>query len=121
MPQTQSVSLFDKYGGLRALRSVILDFYDRVLDNDCVGPFFDDVDMPKLVDHQTKFFASVLGGPARFSDARLAAAHAHLRISHTQFDEVLVLLRQTLVEAGFSPQDLRTVLVAVEARRRLIT
>ena len=116
----QTIPLFTKYGGLRALRNVIFDFYDRVLDSDIIGPFFDDVDMAKLVDHQTKFFTSLLGGPADFGDRRLAMAHEHLDVSHAHFDEITSILTATLWDAGFTRDDLDTVIAAVEARRSLI-
>ncbi len=117
---SRPISLFDRYGGLRALRSVIIDFYDRVLDSDVIGHFFEDVDMVKLVDHQTKFFSTILGGPADFVDHRLLKAHAHLEVTHTHFDEIAIILRETLADAGFTPKDLETTLAAVEARRSII-
>ena len=115
-----ATSLFDKYGGLSALRNVIMAFYDRVLDSDVVGHFFEDVDLTRLIDHQTKFFTSVLGGPATFIDQHLARAHAHLAVTHAHFDEITVLLRETLVDAGFSREDTETTVMAVERRRSLI-
>lgn len=116
----KSVPLFDKYGGLRTLRAVIIDFYDRVLDSDVVGHFFEDVDIAKLIDHQTKFFTSILGGPAEFADQRLSSAHQHLDVTHAHFDEIGKLLAETLTDAGFAPEDLDTTLAAVEARRSII-
>lgn len=115
-----SYSLFDKYGGMRALRSVIMSFYDRVLDSDVVGHFFEDIDLARLVDHQLKFFTMVLGGPASFTDSRLLRAHIHLGVTNTQFDEVIQLLRETLEEAGFNHEDLQITISAVENRRTLI-
>lgn len=117
---SQNLPLFDKYGGLSTLRHVIMSFYNRVLDNDIVGDFFEDVDMAKLVDHQTKFFTMVLGGPARFADERLAFAHRHLDVTHAYFNEIVVLLETTLAEAGFSDPDIKTTLAAIEARRSII-
>lgn len=114
------MSLFDKYGGLSGLRSVIISFYDGVLDSDVIGHFFDDVDMPRLIDHQTKFMAALLGGPADFADERLGRAHANLDVSDVEFDEVVSLLTNTLIDAGFTAPDLATVSAAVEARRSLI-
>ena len=114
------VALFDKYGGLRTLRAVIIAFYDSVLDSDVVGHFFEDVDMAKLIDHQTKFFSSILGGPADFADQRLAQAHRHLDVTDAHFDEIARILSDTLTEAGFTTDDLQTTLAAVEARRSLI-
>lgn len=119
-PASRPLPLFDKYGGIGALRSVIMDFYDRVLDSDAIGHFFDDVDMVRLIDHQTKFFAMILGGPADFSDDRLARAHAFLNLTHADFDEVIALLTETLTAAGFDPADKDSVLAAIEARRGLI-
>ncbi len=115
-----AMPLFDKYGGLSALRAVIMAFYDRVLDSDVIGHFFEDVDLARLIDHQTKFFTSVLGGPATFLDDRLARAHVHLDVTHDHFDEVTQLLRETLTDAGFAPEDIETTLCAVERRRSLI-
>ncbi|MFK7755105.1 MAG: group 1 truncated hemoglobin [Sedimentitalea sp.] len=120
MPPSFTVPLFEKYGGFSALRAVIMAFYDRVLDSDVIGHFFEDVDLARLIDHQTKFFTTVLGGPATFVDERLARAHAHLNVTHDQFDEVTHLLRETLIDAGFAPEDTQTTLDAVERRRSLI-
>lgn len=116
----KKLPLFDKYGGMSKLRHVIMSFYDRVLDNDVIGDFFEDVDMAKLVDHQIKFFTMVLGGPAEFADGRLALAHRHLSVTHAQFNEIVVLLEETLVDAGFSNADIRTTLAAIESRRSII-
>ena len=115
-----SLPLFEKYGGLRTLRAVIIDFYDRVLDSDVVGHFFEDVDIAKLIDHQTKFFTAILGGPAEFADQRLANAHRHLKVTHIHFDEITRILADTLADAGFAKSDLNITLSAVEARRSLI-
>ncbi|MEP3334035.1 hypothetical protein [Sedimentitalea sp.] len=34
---SRNLSIFDKYGGMRVLRHVIMDYYDRVLDSDVIG------------------------------------------------------------------------------------
>lgn len=120
MNHSRPMTLFEKYGGLRALRAVILDFYDRVLDSDLIGHHFENVDMARLVDHQTKFLAMLLDGPVEFAEERLARVHAHLRIGHDEFDEVVAILARTLTAAGFDDTDRDQVLRAVEARRRLI-
>lgn len=117
---TRSISLFDKYGGLPTLRTVIIEFYDRVLDSDVVGHFFEDVDLARIIDHQTKFFTAIMGGPAEFADQRLANAHRSLVVTHRHFDEVARILSDTLTDAGFSQGDLNAALAAVEARRSLI-
>ena len=95
-------------------------FYDSILDHDDLGPYFDDIDMKTLIDHQTKFISSVLGGPASFSDTHLQHAHHRLSIPPAHFDAMKTLLAETLSNAGFDPSDIQVVLDAVEARRGII-
>nr|WP_319384630.1 group 1 truncated hemoglobin [uncultured Roseibium sp.] len=115
-----SNALFDKYGGFKSISRIVMDFYDKVLDSDRIGDFFDGIDMPKLIDHQTKFISALLGGPVSYSDERLRRAHASLDLTHEDFDEIRMLLSETLSEHGFSPQDIETVMIEIEARRTSI-
>lgn len=110
-------SLFDKYGGFSSISKVVLAFYNHVLDSDDIGPFFDDVDMSKMVDHQTKFVASLLGGPASYTDVQLRNLHAHLDITDAHFDLLEEILAQTLSDHGFEEEDIKSVVAAFEARR----
>ncbi|MCV0426505.1 MAG: group 1 truncated hemoglobin [Roseibium sp.] len=113
-------ALFDKYGGFKFVSRIVLSFYDKVLDSDQVGDHFDGIDMPRLIDHQTKFIASLLGGPISYSDERLKRAHASLNLTHDDFDEVRRLLSETLADHGIEPQDVETVMAEIEARRSSI-
>ena len=115
-----SQSLFQKYGGFARVSRVVMTFYDKVLDSEQIGEFFDDIDMGRLVDHQTKFIASMLGGPASYTNERLQQLHAHIGISDSDFDEMAKLLGEALDEHGFEPMDCKAVLQDIEARRRFI-
>lgn len=97
-----------------------MSLYDRLLDDDDVGPFFDDVDMPKLIDHQTKFVASLMEGPASFSDAHIAAAHRKMTIQNAHFDRLKALLEETLLEFELGEVDRVQVLQAFEDRRSIL-
>jgi hemoglobin len=113
-------SLFQKYGGFAKVSRIVLSFYDKALDSDLIGDYFDGIDMKRLVDHQTKFVSSLLGGPASYSDDRLRQMHAHLGISDAEFDEMARLLSQTLDEHSFEPADREAVMHEIEARRAFI-
>ncbi len=115
-----SQTLYDKYGGFSNVSRIVLSFYDTLIDNDEIGPFFDDVDMPKMVDHQTKFIASLMGGPASYTDKQLRQLHSHLDISDAHFDELEVVLRETLDQHGIDPQDVELVVTEFANRRTLI-
>jgi hemoglobin len=113
-------TLFNKYGGFAKISKVVLELYDRLLDDDDVGPFFDDVDMARVVDHQTKFVSALLGGPASFTDDQIRRVHADIEISDRHFETLKSILNGTLTDFGLEPDDVRTVLDAFEERRRLV-
>jgi hemoglobin len=115
-----SSSLFQKYGGFAKVSRVVLAFYDKVLDSDQIGDFFVEIDMSRLVDHQTKFISSLLGGPASYTDDRLKQLHAHIGISDRDFDEMVKLLGEALDDNGLEPGDRDAVMREIEARRSYI-
>ena len=97
-----------------------MEFYDRILDSESVGDYFENADMKRLIDHQTKFIASLLGGPAAYTDNQLRQLHAHLDVKDAHFDQLEVVLRQTLIDHGVDPDDVEAVVGEFEKRRSLI-
>lgn len=115
-----ATTLFDKYGGFASVSKVVMSFYDKVLESDIIGPYFDEVDMRRLIDHQTKFIASVMGGPASFSDDMLARVHARFAIDRPAFDEMARLLRATLEEYEVQADDVETIMGQIEAKAHYV-
>ena len=113
-------SLFDKYGGFSTISRIVLTLYDRLLDDDDIGPFFDDVDLPNLIDHQTKFVSSLMGGPASFTDDHIERAHRHMPIENTHFDKLKAIVKKTLSDFDVAPDDIQTILNAFEQRRTIL-
>lgn len=113
-------SIYKKYGGFSKVSRIVLALYDRILDDDTVGPFFDDVDMNRIVDHQTKFISSLLGGPASYTDDQIQKMHNHLDIGPTEFEALLEILRDVLAEHDFEDEDIETVVAAFGGRRDLV-
>ena len=111
---------FEKYGGFSTVSRIVMDFYERVLDSDEVGHHFDDVDMARLMDHQTKFISSTLGGPIAMSDERLRVVHQQINITDKEFDEVARMLADALRDHGMEEKDIAAVVAAVDAKRPLI-
>ncbi|MGB7242911.1 MAG: group 1 truncated hemoglobin [Sulfitobacter sp.] len=112
--------MFEKYGGFSTVSRIVMSLYDTLLDDDDIGPFFEDVDLAKLIDHQTKFVASLMDGPASFSDDHLARAHRHLVINDMHFDRLKALVDQTLAEFSLAREDIDIVLNAFEKRRSIL-
>lgn len=111
---------FEKYGGFKTVSRIVMAFYEKVLDSDIVGHHFDDVDMPRQIDHQTKFVSSIMGGPAAMNDERLAHVHQKLDITPEEFDEICRLLLETMREHGVQQADAKAIGDVFEAKRGLI-
>ena len=110
-------SLYDKLGGFSMLQKVVLDFYDRVLDDPDLSPFFAEVEMAALVDHQTKFLASLLGGPASYTDQQLHDIHASMAIGSDHFYSIVEILGDTLEGHGVDQHDIDQVRSALLVRK----
>ena len=113
-------TLFEKYGGFSTVSKIVLTFYDRMIEDDTVGPFFDDVDLSRLIDHQNKFISSLMGGPASFSDNHIERAHRHMTIEDHHFDRLKEIVEETLVEYSVEAADIKTILDGFEERRALL-
>ena len=113
-------TLFEKYGGFSVISKIVLDLYDRLMDDEVVGPFFDDIDFAKQVDHQTKFVSSLMGGPASYTDDQIEKLHNHLTIAEHHFDQLTKILGQVLRDHGVSNEDAETVIGEFSNRQALV-
>ncbi|OUS24302.1 hypothetical protein A9Q99_25580 [Gammaproteobacteria bacterium 45_16_T64] len=106
-------TLFDKYGGFATFSAVVSNFYKKIMDSDELIPYFDGIDMDKLMDHQTNFIARALGGPDKYSGRDLKKVHARFNITQPHFGEVAELLTEALEEAGVAGEDVETIIGVV--------
>jgi hemoglobin len=113
-------TIFERYGGFAKVSRVVSSFYDRVLNDELVAAYFAGVDMRRLIDHQTKFVASLMDGPASYTDEHLARVHERLNITDEAFDEIALLLRETLEDLDFDETDISVVIGRVLSRRPYI-
>lgn len=113
-------SLYEKQGGFASVSRIVMDLYDRLLDDEEIGPFFDDVEMARVIDHQTKFVASLMGGPASYSDEQIRRMHHHLPIGKDHFARLSDILAETLRDHGMSDEDVAAVVDEFEKRRSLV-
>lgn len=113
----ESQTLFKKYGGYDSVFKIVSLFYEKILADEFVSGFFDDVDMEGLIRHQTNFVGMVLGGPAnQYTGRDLKTAHQSLTISHAHFSRVAEHLHASLVECGVEPSDINTIMTVVASR-----
>ena len=90
-------SLYVRLGGEAALEAVVDEFYDRVLSDERLQPYFADASMAELREHQKQFLTAVTGGPVEWNGRNMERAHAHLDITSGDFERVADHLQSTLV------------------------
>jgi len=76
-------------------------------------PYFEDMDTQGLIDHQTKFFCDIMGGPVAFEGRTLAEIHANMNISNGAFGEAAELLEETFEDFGIENEDIETLMTIV--------
>ncbi|MDX1415838.1 MAG: group 1 truncated hemoglobin [Candidatus Promineifilaceae bacterium] len=113
-------TIFLRYGGFASVSKVVMGFYDKVLDSPIASPYFLNTDMKRLIDHQTKFMASLMGGPASYTDEQLERIHSHLDITEEAFMEIVDLLGETLEDFDFAEADIDYVEKAMMNRKNFI-
>ncbi|MEH6823756.1 MAG: group 1 truncated hemoglobin [Motiliproteus sp.] len=115
-----SQTLFEKNGGFATVSRIVSAFYDYILESERLSPYFQGMDMRRLVDHQTKFISALMGGPASFSNEALQRAHARLGIDDESFDEVVSLLKMAFEDFDVDQGDISIVIREVVGRRQFI-
>ncbi|KAB1197167.1 MULTISPECIES: group 1 truncated hemoglobin [Haloferax] len=106
-------SLYERLGGRDAISAVVDEFYDRMLADERVAHYFEDVDMVAQRAHQTQFISSVAGGPVEYTGEDMRAAHDHLGLSHEDFAVTAEHLQGALEEFDVPPEEIEEVMTAV--------
>jgi hemoglobin len=95
------MSLYSEIGGDAAVNAAVDIFYRKVLKDDRIKHFFDDVDMEKQAAKQKAFLTMAFGGPNNYTGLDMREGHAHLvkrGLNDSHFDAVVEDLGATLKE-----------------------
>ena len=93
-------SLYSQVGGEAAVRAVVTEFYNRVLGDPALAPYFRHKQRKGLEESQVRFFTQALGGPTIYQGPSMADAHRNLHITARNFDRVADHLNETLASLG---------------------
>lgn len=96
-------SLYQQLGGAPSMSKAAEIFYRKMLIDDRVASFFDDVDMDQQINKQASFLTMVLGGPNNYTGKSMREAHAPLLargLNDSHVDVVIEHLGATLKELG---------------------
>lgn len=107
-----SQNLFERLGGQNAVNTAVDIFYRKMLSDDRVSYFFDDVDMDQQIIKQKSFLTMVFGGPNHYTGKDMREGHRHLLkrgLNDSHVDIVIEHLGQTLAELGAAEEDIKEV------------
>ena len=115
-------SLYNKYGGFEAISKVVFDFHGRLLASDTFKPYFEGIDSQRVIDHQTKFFCDIMGGPIAFEGKTLGQIHATMNITDEVYAELSELLEETLEDHGLEDDDIKTMMMIIaDLKEQIVT
>lgn len=105
-------SLYQKLGGKAAMEAAIDAFYVKVLADDRVKHFFDDVSMDKQRRKQKEFLSAAFGGPLPWAGKDMRKAHEGMGLTEVHFNAIAENLVNTLKDLKIK-QELIDQVVAV--------
>lgn len=92
-------SLYQRLGGKPAMDAAITLFYKKVLADERINGFFEDVDMKRQARKQQAFLSAAFGGPDPWKGKDLRNAHTNIvGLNDAHFDAVAENLQATLSE-----------------------
>lgn len=89
-------SLFERLGGSAAIDAAVDQFYERVLADQALAPFFEGINMPRQIKQQKAFFTTALGGPSIYRGRNMKEAHVGMAIKESHFGLIAKHLAETL-------------------------
>ncbi|HEX8819342.1 MAG TPA: group 1 truncated hemoglobin [Archangium sp.] len=116
----QKRSVYEQIGGEPAMSAAVELFYRKVLSDERISHFFEDVDMERQAAKQKAFLTMVCGGPSAYSGKDMRKGHAHLvkqGLNDTHFNAVAEHLAATLTELGVPKALVEQVLAIAEGAR----
>lgn len=115
-----SQSIYERIGGEAAVKAAVDLFYRKVMEDERLQGWFDNMDMEQQMAKMRAFMTMAFGGPSNYNGRDMAAAHAALvrrGLNDVHFDCVATQLAATLRELNV-PSDLAgEVLSLVESTR----
>ncbi|MGA7096537.1 MAG: group 1 truncated hemoglobin [Acidimicrobiia bacterium] len=114
------MTLYDKYGHFK-VNLVAHQLYADVVTDRRLAPFFRDVSIPMLVEHQAIFLATILGGPDKYTSEDIRRAHADRGIGPDDFEILIDYLKARLTDNDFEPADVDDIIATYRTFQGFVT
>ena len=93
-------TLYEELGGRPTIEMLVTSFYQNVLSDPVLLPFFESTSIDKLQSMQVAFFCVALGGPAPDKEFNLYQIHQGMGIEVKHLSRFTEHLLKTLQEIG---------------------
>jgi len=114
-------TLYELIGGEQTVHNLVDNFYDRVLDDDELAPFFSDTSMDRLRHMQKEFFSAALDGPMEYSGTELAQIHMGRGITRHHFTLFVDHLIETMQSIGVDQKHVDEIIPRIATYANAIT
>jgi hemoglobin len=103
-------TLFERIGGEQVVAELIPEFYDRILTDPELKPFFKYTDRGKLQRMQSEFFSAALDGPITYTGRPLSHIHHGRGITKHHLGLFVGHLIDTLQNLKITEQDIQDII-----------
>jgi hemoglobin len=114
-------SLYSRLGGEMAVMAAARLFYDKIMEDERLSPFFAGIDMDGQIKKQIAFLTMAFGGPHQYTGRSLGTAHApsvQRGLTDAHFDATVAHMADTLRELGVADPLIAEVCALVETTRK---
>ena len=94
--QMMQKSLYERLGGIDAIKAVVGDFAGRVLADARVSKKFAKSNAPRLVLHLEEQICAATGGPCQYTGRDMKSAHKNMKVTEGEFNALVEDLVATL-------------------------
>ncbi len=86
---TMQKSLYDRLGGLDAIKAVVGEFAGRVLADERVNKKFAKTNAPRLVLHLVEQICAATGGPCKYTGLDMKKSHKNMKVTEGEFNALV--------------------------------
>lgn len=115
-----NLSLYERLGGDAAVRAVVIKMYEKILEDQELAPFFENIDVDRLRHSQSAFVTHAFGGPNHYTGKSMRASHKNAvehGLNDMHFNRVAAHLKDSMMELSVPAPLIEEALAIVESTR----
>jgi len=119
-PPPRTESLYQRLGGIDAIRVLVDDFVANVAADERINRAFARTDVTRFKIHLVNQLCQITGGPCEYKGRAMKTAHARLGVTRADFDAMLDNLGKSLDKFQVPQAEQRELRAALSAMRSQI-